>query len=391
MRLINRTAALLTLLFIFAFSARGLMAQANPVQFVKDSLENGLQVIYHVDKSAPVVATVLHYRVGSKDEDPSRTGFAHFFEHLMFEATDDIPRASMDKYVQEAGGSLNAHTAFDETVYQFKLPSNEVKLALWIESQRMRKLHVNEIGVETQRGVVKEERKTRVDNQPYGNLLEKMAKELFKGGSYSWTPIGSEQHIDIAAIEEFKAFYNSFYQPNNATLVVAGDFEITEVKKYVKDYFGHYERAPEPARSEFKLLPLEKEYRETIKDDKATLPAVFMGYRGPKLGSDDYYAMNLLTDIMAAGESSRMYRKLVDEKELAIQTAVIPFSLQHSGMILLYGIPNMGVDVTKVEKEMYKVIDRIVKDGVTDDELQKARNIKEAQSVEGKKSVLRKA
>ena len=254
--------------------------QANRIEFIKDTLANGLDVIYHIDKSAPVVSTIVHYNVGSKDEDPTRTGFAHFFEHLMFEATEDIPRATIDKYVQQAGGTLNAHTAFDETVYKFTVPADQIKLPLWIESQRMRKLLVEETGVETQRGVVKEERKMRVDNQPYGDLLERIFSRMFAGGSYAWTPIGSEQHIDKAEIKEFQEFYNRFYQPNNATLVIAGDFNLQDAREYVNTYFGSIPRAPEPYRPPFKLEPLKDKVREVIKDEKATLPALFIGYRG---------------------------------------------------------------------------------------------------------------
>ena len=372
---------------------QGLLAKGdfNPIKFERDSLPNGLQIIYCIDKSAPVVSTVVHYRVGSKDENPQRTGFAHFFEHLMFEGTTNIPRATIDKYVEEAGGWLNAHTAFDETVFKFRVPANEIKLALWIESQRMRGLLVDSVGVETQRGVVKEERKMRNDNTAYGTLFENMMKYLFKNTSYEWTPIGSEKHINSASIQEFRDFYNNFYQPNNAVLAIVGDFDISEAKGYVRDYFGIYPKAPEPKREQFHIEPLSQPVAETIEDSKAQLPGVFIGYRGPKLGDKDYYAVSLLADILASGESSRMYQRLVDKDQIAVAAQLNPINLQYAGVIMLIGIPALGKEPQKVLEVMTEEIAKVVKSGVTDEELTKAKNITESGFVSDKKNVLDKA
>ncbi len=363
----------------------------NPIKFERDSLPNGLQVIYCIDKSAPVVSTVVHYRVGSRDENPQRTGFAHFFEHLMFEGTTNIPRATIDKYVEEAGGWLNAHTSFDETVFKFRVPTNEIKLALWIESQRMRGLLVDSLGVETQRGVVKEERKMRNDNTAYGTLFENMMKYLFNGTSYEWTPIGSEQHINKATIQEFRDFYDNFYQPNNAVLAVVGDFEIKEAKEYVNEYFGVLPKAKEPKREQFHISPLAAPITETIEDAKAQLPGVFIGYRGPKLGDKDYYAMSLLSEILASGESSRMYQRLVDKDQIAVAAQLNPINLQYTGVVMLIGIPALGKDPMKVLEVMTEEIEKVVKDGVTDEELTKAKNITEVGFISDKKNVLDKA
>lgn len=366
-------------------------SQAKKIKFEEEVLDNGLVVIYNVDKSAPIVSTVLHYKVGSKDENPARTGFAHFFEHLMFEATDHIPRATIDRYVNEAGGTLNAHTSFDETVYKFTLPANELKLALWIESSRLRSLQVATEGVETQRGVVKEERKVRYENAPYGSMLEKMMFNLFKGGSYSWTPIGSAEHINNATNQEFKDFYDNFYQTNNGVLVISGDFDLNDAKKYVKEYFGFHKKGAEPVRAPFKMDPITQEYREEVPDDKAQLPGLFIGYRGAKIGEDDYYPLALLTNILAAGESSRMYKKLVDEDKLAVQTALYPLALQNSGAILFVGIPTPGKDVKDLEKGIYTQLEEVIKNGVSDSELIKAKNIQEVESITANKNTLNKA
>jgi predicted Zn-dependent peptidase len=367
-------------------------AQVTPIAFKEYDLPNGLHVILHEDHSAPVVATVLHYKVGSRDEDPARTGFAHFFEHLMFESTDAIERATIDKMVNGAGGELNAFTSNDQTVYHFVLPSNQVRLGLWIEAQRMRKLHVNTVGVETQRGVVKEERKNRYDNAPYGGWMEKTNSILFKGTPYEWTPIGSAQHIDSASIPEFKAFYDQYYQPNNAILVVSGDFDEKLVRETIDAYFAGYPKAPEPRRPVVTALaPLSGEVRETINDPKAQLPALFMSYHGPKQTDDDAYALDLLTTIMSNGESSRLYTSLVDSQQVAVQAQFSLFPREYVGMLFFVGIAAPGKGLDAVESAIDAEIARVIRDGVTDAELTKAKNITEANLVGGRSSVYEKA
>jgi len=366
-------------------------SQGNKINFFEDSLANGLTVIYHIDNSAPVVSTVLHYKVGSKDEDMNYTGYAHFFEHLMFEATNNIERSMIPKFVNEAGGNLNAHTSFDETVYQFKVPKNEIRLPLWIESQRMRGLQIEEIGVNTQKGVVLEEKKNRYDNAPYGTMLEKMVSNLFNGGVYSWTTIGSAEHINKATIENFQIFYDSYYRPNNAILVISGDFELKEARKYVNEYMGTIPAMGEVKRENHGVMELKKELRETVVDEKIPHKAIFVGFRGPKLGSDDFYAVNLLSNILAVGESSRLYQRLVDKEQIAVQSSLIPLSLEKSGAILLIGVAKPGNDLEDLEEIMYEEIEKIVEDGVSDEELEKTKNIIESSNVQSKRNILQKA
>lgn len=384
-------AAIMLTSMVFAGANLSAAGDFKPIKFEKETLPNGLKVIYHVDKSAPIVTTVVHYNVGSCDEDTSRTGYAHFFEHLMFEATDAIPRATIDKNVQEAGGELNAYTSFDQTVFHFTLPSNEVKLALWMESQRMRKLHVDEIGVETQRGVVTEELKMRTLNQPYGTLLSKFCANTFAGSGYAWPVIGSIDHIAKATIQNFKDFYDNYYQPSNATLVIAGDIDVAEIKKYVRDYFGDY---PKPAsvkrHDEYKLEPL-KPHRETVIDDKAPMTAMFIGYRGPSMTDPDYYAVSLLGDILSSGESSRLYQRLVDKDQIAVEAGVSPFAVRGAGAFLAQIVLASGKTTDEAEKVLNEEIARLLKDGVTDKELTKVKNMCESQFVFGKKDLMSKA
>ncbi len=368
------------------------MAQLfKPIRYTEYDLANGLHVILNQDKSVPIVATVLQYRVGSRYEDPARTGFAHFFEHLMFEGTDSIPRGSVPKFFQEVGGELNAFTSFDKTVYHVQCPSNGLQLAMWVDAQRMRNLRVDDIGVETQRGVVKEERKMRNDNSPYGTWNEKMFANLFKGSSYSWTPIGSSQHIDVASIGEFRDFYNKYYIPNNAVLCISGDFDEKEAREFIDVYYGSRPKGTEVKRDVVTLPPMNGEIRETVQDTKAQLPGVFVGYRGVKQGDPDGYALEMLTDILANGESSRMYKRLVDKEQIAVQASTFPFQLEQVGAMVLIGIAAPGAEIGKVEQTMYAEIDSVIKYGVTDAEFQKAKNIAEAKFISGKKGLLTNA
>lgn len=362
-----------------------------PIKYVMDSLPNGLHVIYNIDKTAPIIATVVHYRVGSHNETPGKTGYAHFFEHLMFEATSAYPRASIDKNVQEASGTLNAHTYFDETVYYIQLPSNELKLALWIESQRMRHLLVDTIGVETQRGVVLEELKMHVDNQPYGDMIDKLCANLWNNSNYQWSVIGSKEDLAKATIDDFRTFYNKFYHPSNAVLVISGDFELNEARKYVNEYFGQYKEFVPVPETKFTPPPLEKGYTETITDEKAQLPAIFISYRAPKIGSEDYYAFALLVDILSSGESSRLYSKLVDEEQIAVNASIESMPLEYSGAAMFIGIPTPGNELKDISKEFSKVIESVIQKGVTTEELDKAKNITAMSFVSDKKNVLSKA
>lgn len=379
-------AVLLTLL------TSSTQAQYKPLAFKEYDLPNGLHVVLHEDHSAPVVATVLHYVVGSRDEDPQRTGFAHFFEHLMFEATDKIERGTIDKLINGAGGQLNAFTNQDATVYHFVVPSNQVRLALWIEAQRMRKLKVNEIGVETQRGVVKEERKNRYDNAPYGGWYERQLATLFAGTPYAWAPIGSAQHIDVATIPEFEAFYSMYYQPNNAVLVVSGDFDEKLVRETIDAYFGGYARGADPKRPVFNdPTPLGGEKRETIQDTKAQLPALFISYRGIGAKEEDAYAMEILGEIMSSGESSRLYRSIVDSLQVGVQTQLGNAPREFSGLTNVIGIAAPGKSLEALEKAIDDQIALLLKNGVSDEELSKAKNIIEARFVAGRTGVYEKA
>ncbi len=350
------------------------VASSNEIEFEEFTLANGMHVILHEDHSTPLVAVTILYHVGSKNEDPKRTGFAHFFEHLMFEGSKNIARGEYDKIVETAGGALNANTNFDRTFYYEILPSNQLELGLWLESERLLHLNVDTIGVETQRKVVKEERKQRLENQPYGSLAEEIFKRSFKVHPYNWMPIGSAQYIDQATIDEFMDFYKTYYVPQNATLSIAGDLDIDETKELVEKYFGSIPKGTrEIYRPNVVEPPMTSETRDSVFEN-VQLPAVIHAYHIPAQGTDDYYAINMLTTILSQGQSSRMYKELVDNQQVALQAASIPFSLEDSGLFIVFALPNIGKTAEELESAFQEEIDKIKEELITEKEFQKLQN-----------------
>lgn len=350
------------------------LADSKEIEFVEYTLDNGLHVILHQDNSTPIVAVSVMYHVGSKNEHPERTGFAHFFEHLMFEGSENIPRGEYFKIVQGNGGTLNANTSFDRTFYYQILPSNQLKLGLWLESERLLHSKIDSIGVETQRKVVKEERSQRYDNQPYGSLLEELFKRAYKVYPYGWTPIGSTQYIDLATIDEFIEFYETYYVPQNATLSIAGDIDIDQAKEWIEEYFSEIPKGTqEIVRPNIAEPAMTEEVRDTVYDN-IQLPAVIQSYRIPAQGTDDYYAINMLTTLLSGGQSSRMYKALVDEKQIALQAASIPLALEGEGQFITFGLPTVGNDAKVVEDAMDVEIERVKNELISDTEFEKLRN-----------------
>jgi predicted Zn-dependent peptidase len=349
-------------------------AQTNAIQFEKYTLPNGLKVILHEDHSAPVVAVTALYHVGSKNEDTARTGFAHFFEHLLFEGSENIKRGEFDKYITNAGGALNANTSQDRTFYFELLPSNQVDLGLWLESERMMHAKIEQIGVNTQREVVKEEKRQRNDNRPYGSFLTEMLKRAFKVHPYQWAPIGSMDHLNAAKLDEFVNFYKTFYVPNNCVLSIAGDFNKADLKKKIEAYFGPIKKGANVIpRPTIKEPALGGEVRDVIQDN-IQLPGVFQAYRAPKQGGDEYYAFNVLSTILSGGESSRMNKTLVDKKQQAVAAQSAPFFNEDEGLFITLAIANMGVKIESLELSMDSIVNDLKTDLVGEREFQKVKN-----------------
>jgi predicted Zn-dependent peptidase len=362
------------LLLFFAVISVALTAQMNKVDFQEYTLDNGLHVILHQDKSTPIVAVSIMYHVGSKNEKPDRTGFAHFFEHLLFEGTANIERGQFDKYVENAGGTLNANTSFDRTYYYEILPSNQLELGLWLESERLLHAKVENKGVETQREVVKEERRQRIDNQPYGSILQESMARAFTKHPYNWPIIGSMEHLNAAEEKDYKQFYNDFYTPNNAILSIAGDIDYDQAKKWIDKYFGSIPvKNPNIYRPTVVEPPLTAEVRDTIYDN-IQLPAVVMTYRIPAQGTPDYYAVSMLGTLLSQGQSSRLYKALVDEEQKTVAVGNFPLGLEDPGAAITYGIANMGVDILEVERSIDAQIEKVKNELISDEEFQKLQN-----------------
>lgn len=362
-------------------------AQMNEVEFVEYDLDNGLHVILHEDHSTPIVAVSVLYHVGSKNEKPDRTGFAHFFEHLLFEGSENIERGEFDKYIQRAGGTLNANTSWDRTFYHEVLPSNQLALGLWLESERMLHAKVDEKGIETQRQVVKEERRQRVDNQPYGSVLEESMKRAYQEHPYRWPIIGAMEHLDAAVEQDYKQFYADFYVPNNATLSIAGDIDIEEVKTLINKYFSTIPKGKEPYRPDIKEPVLGGEVRDTVFDN-VQLPAVIQTYRIPAQGTEDYYAVTMLAQLLSQGESSRLHKALIDEQQLALFVGNFPLSMEDPGVAIAFGITNAGVDPMTMEKAMDAEVKRVQNELISEKEFQKLRNQVENDFISSNSTVL---
>ncbi len=370
----------LFLLLLFAvFSV--ISAQSKKIDFTEYNLDNGLHVILHQDTSTPIVAVSVLYHVGSKNEQSDRTGFAHFFEHLMFEGSPNIARGEYMKIVQNNGGELNANTTQDRTYYYDLLPSNQLELGLWLESERMFHLKIDSVGVETQRKVVKEEKKQRLDNQPYGTVLQETFNHAYKVHPYRWTPIGSAQYIDQATLKEFRDFHSEFYVPNNAVLTIVGDINIDQTKKWVEKYYGTIPRGTQKIyRPSVIEPPQTAEVRDTVYDN-IQLPLVLFAYHIPKQNSKDAYALDMLTTLLSGGKSSRMYKNLVDQQQVALQAGAFPMSLEDPGLFLTFAIANAGKTGDELEKAMDVQIDKVINNEISDKEFEKLQNQQESSFV----------
>ncbi len=381
-------------LLLFGLSlliATGSMAQAPQISFEEYDLDNGLHVILHEDHSTPIVNVSVMYHVGSKNEDPQLTGFAHLFEHLMFEGSKNIARGEYSKYVEKAGGTLNANTSSDRTFYYETLPSNQLELGLWLESERMLHAKIDSTGIATQKKVVIEEKKQNYDNRPYGSILIETMKRAYKKHPYRWTTIGDTNHIRSASNEDIKNFYDTFYVPNNAVLTVTGDIEKDQTKELIKKYFeGIPKREKEIPRPDVREPIKSHEIRDTVYDN-IRLPAIIQTYHTPAMGTDDYYAVDMLTTLLSEGQSSRLYKNLVDKKELAAQVNLFPMPLEDPGVAIMLALPNMGVDNKKLEEAMDAEIDKVRNHYISDSEIQKLKNQFETQIVQQNSSIARRA
>jgi predicted Zn-dependent peptidase len=427
------------IVLIGCFSALSFFGFAQKkIEYISYDLPNGLHVIIHEEHATPIIAVSVLYHVGSKNENPDRTGFAHFFEHLLFEGSANIGRGEYSELVEKNGGTLNANTSQDRTYYYEILPSNQLELGLWLESERMLHAKVDIKGIETQRSVVKEEKRQRVDNQPYGSFFTEMFKRVFTTHPYNWAPIGSMEHLDAAQEEDYVNFYKNYYVPSNATLSIAGDLDVAQTKLWIDRYFGtipsgqainlyrdfinlsdgDFEKRYSVSKAQFnakdfmsssspdakKLIAnyLSKPIviNRTSKDrsnltgvtkeviyDNIQLPAIFMGYKFPEQTNPDSYALEMLNEVLSGGSSSRINKIIVEKKEMAQFAFSFNYGLEDAGIGIFAAIAAKDVNLDDIQKEFDEQIRLMQTNLISEEEFQKARNKFENDLVSGNASI----
>lgn len=408
------------------------------VKYIEYDLANGMHVILHEEHATPIVAVSVMYHVGSKNENPSRTGFAHFFEHLLFEGSTNIKRGEYSELVEKNGGALNANTSQDRTYYYEILPSNQLELGLWLESERLLHAKVDQTGVETQREVVKEEKRQRVDNQPYATFMENLFKMAYKNHPYRWVPIGSMEDLNAAQEIDYINFYHTFYVPSNAVLSIAGDINVEQTKKWIDKYFASVPKGqainlfrdfenlsdadfktkygvekkvfdaknfnnPTDAKAKEVLKkysampcdiprpnpafePISGVQRETVYDN-IQLPAVFMGYKFPKETDKDFAAIEFLNAVLSGSNSSRMNKDIVEKKQQAVAAFSFAFNMEDPGLGIVAAIASNGTKVEDLEKSLDEEIKSIQDNLISEEEFQAVRNQFENQIVSSNSTV----
>lgn len=372
------------LLSLLAF----VVVSGQEVIYEEYDLENGLHVILHQDNTAPVVTTSVMYHVGGKDRTEGRTGFAHLFEHLLTtEGTKNMKRGDGFKIVRANGGQNNANTSQDRTYYYEVFPSNSLKLGLWMESERMLHPIIDQIGLDTQQEVVKEEKRLSVDNSPYGQLLPVLGKSLFKVHPYKDPNIGYMEDLDAATIEDVKAYHKKYYAPNNAVLVIAGDIDLTQTKKLIRDYFSDIPKGETIVRNYPKEEPIVEEVQTQAYDPNIQIPASLIAYRTPGFTQRDAYVLDMISTYLSDGKSSKLYKKMVDEQKQALQVGALKIPQEDYGMYLVYALPvgetSLKVLVTEMEEEIAKVREEII----SENDFQKLQNKFENNFVNSNSSV----
>jgi zinc protease len=338
------------------------------------TLDNGLRVITLEDFSSPIVAVDVWYHVGSKNEDPERQGFAHMFEHMMFKGTDRIAEKDHFAFIQRVGGTNNAYTSFDQTVYVQTLPADQLELALWLEAERMSFLKINQESFDTERQVVEEELRMG-ENRPYGTLFKKMFAAIFAGTPYEWTPIGKLADLRSSSVAELRAFWTKYYVPNNATLVIVGAVKHADAQRLAKEYFGWIPKEPLGDRVTVRPKPAAAMRRLVIEDENAPAGMVDIVWRTVPAGHPDEVPLDLLAEILGGGNSSRLYRELVAERQLAVEASSSTFNLEQDGLFDASAVQETGTDNADVITETIRGhIRRIQREGVTEEEVEKARN-----------------
>lgn len=337
-------------------------------------MSNGLRVVLNQDHAVPVVSVAVYYNVGSRNEREDRTGFAHLFEHMMFQGSENVPKAGHFQHIMKAGGTMNGTTSSERTNYYETLPADQLPLALWLESDRMKSLAVTQENLDNQREAVKEEKRLRYDNQPYGQIFDLINEMIYKNFANSHSTIGSMEHLDAASVEDVQEFFRIYYAPNNAVMVLSGSFDSDEAKRLVETYFGDIpSQALPPELDVSEPVEVAANYREWH-DSLAPFPAFLIGWKIPKRRSPDFNALYLAGKVLYDGDSSRLYQKLVKGDESVIQLFGFTDERRGPSSIFVGAIPKPDKDLSKIRERIMQEIHDLAAHGPTAKEMEKIEN-----------------
>ncbi|MFN2492411.1 MAG: insulinase family protein [Pyrinomonadaceae bacterium] len=363
----------------------------SPTPIKQFNLANGLRVILCEDHAIPVVSVSLYYDVGSRNERIGRTGFAHLFEHMMFQGSENVPKAAHFQYIFNAGGTMNGTTSTERTNYYETLPASHLPLALWLESDRMRSLKVTQENLDNQRHAVQEEKRLRYDNQPYVNAFLRINELIFKNPANAHSTIGSMEDLDAATIEDVREFFRIYYAPNNAVLTIVGDFEDEEARGLVRKYFDGIPRQPQPPPVDTSEPEDVAQTQEIYYDELAPAPAFVLGWKIPPRRTPDFYALSLAADLIFEGDSSRLYQKLVkgDESVVSIQGGID--ERRGPSAWYVFALPKPGEEVAAIRDQIFDEIRELGTSGPSPAEMEKLRNSLCNDVVRGRQSTMYRA
>jgi predicted Zn-dependent peptidase len=355
------------------------------------TLENGLRVVFSEDHSVPVVSVAVYYDVGSRNEREGRTGFAHLFEHMMFQGSENVPKAGHFQYIFNNGGTMNGTTSTERTNYYETLPASQLPLALWLESDRMRSLRVTQENLDNQREAVKEEKRLNYDNRPYSNAFLRLNELIFRNPANAHSTIGSMEDLDAATIEDVREFFRVYYAPNNAVLTVVGDFDPAEARALVEKYFASIPAQPLPPPPDVSEPEEVTRRYELYRDPFAQLPALMLGWKIPARRAPDFYAVSLATDLLLDGDSSRLYQRLVKDEEAVVTVQGSLGERRGPSTLYVFVIPKPGHTTEEIRAVVREEAERLAAEGPTPEEMEKLRNTLLNDAVRGRQSTLYRA
>jgi len=367
------------------------LLQLPPTPIEQFTLNNGLRVVLSPDHSIPVVSVAVYYDVGSRNEKEGRTGFAHLFEHMMFQGSENVPKAAHFQYIFNAGGTMNGTTSTERTNYFETLPSNYLPLAFWLESDRMRSLKVTQENLDNQRNAVQEEKRLRYDNQPYVNAFLLMNEFIFTNPANAHSTIGSMEDLDAATIDDVREFFRIYYAPNNAVMAVVGDFDGAQARELIEKYFSNIPAQPLPPRVDVSERNGVAVRQQIYNDPLAPAPAFVLGWKIPARRTKDFYALSLGGTILFEGDSSRLYQKLVkgDESVVSIEGGID--ERRGPSAFYIFALPKPGQDVATIREQIFSEIKRLGSEGPSTAEMEKLRNSLCNDAVRGRQSTMYRA